>query len=99
MLNQVILIGKISNELKDLDEQSETILEVSVERAYKTKYGEPERDIIPVIVYGGLANSIKEFSEIGTTFAIKARIETRQKEIKIIAERVSYLSAPKKERE
>lgn len=111
MLNHLILVGRIINvsKLIELEGKKYCNLAVAVPRNHKNEKGEYDTDFIDIKIYGSVAEKTTEYCKIGDVVGIKGRIETReidikdseykQKVIEIIAEKVTFLSSPKKEGE
>jgi len=97
MLNQIILVGRISQEITD------NTLTLAVQRSYKNAEGIYETDFIPVELFNTIATTTKEYCKKGDIVGIKGRLQTRvitdeetgtkTKEIVIIAERLTFLSS------
>lgn len=96
MLNQLILVGRVKN-IEELDNELKVIL--SVTRTYKNVDGEYEVDNIPCILWNNIATNIKEYCNIGDVVGIKGRIQEKEGNIQLIAEKVTFLSNKKKEEE
>ena len=92
MMNQIILVGRISN-IQKLDKQ--VILTLAITRPYKnTDTSMYDTDFIPTILYNTLAQNTLEYTKIGDIVGIKGRIEktTPIDDLHIIAEKVTFLS-------
>lgn len=91
MMNQIILVGRISN-IQKLDKQ--VILTLAISRPYKNPDTNLyETDFIPTILYNTLAQNTLEFTKIGDIVGIRGRIEktTPIEELHIIADKVTFL--------
>lgn len=98
MLNQVVLVGRITNdiEVKGKDGETKTAnICIAVPRNYKNQNGEYETDFINVIAWNSVAENTKEFCEKGNLIGVKGRIQTYNNTIQIIAERVTFLQTKK----
>ncbi|MBR0386073.1 MAG: single-stranded DNA-binding protein [Erysipelotrichaceae bacterium] len=94
MLNQVIMIGKVSsfpqrNE-KDFVLASFTM---EVERPYCEPDGSHRIDVFPVVLWRGVADVISEKHHLGEVVAVKGRLEMNNGIMEIIAERVSFITS------
>lgn len=86
MLNQAIVVGRISN--YDAVAREVTI---SVPRTYKNMEGEYETDYIPIKLWGVMANQM-ELVKIGDLIGIKGRLQRTGVELRIVADKVTFLS-------
>lgn len=100
MLNQIVLVGRI----KEIKENKESaIVTLAVQQCFKNENGEYDTNFIDCHLYKGIAENTKEYCKIGDIVGVKGRIQKLEsdKELKLIAERVTFLSskAPRKEDE
>ena len=97
MLNQAVLVGRVSNLPELKKENNKRILEVtiSVPRSYKNDAGEYETDFLKCILYNEIANNTKEYCKIGDMIGIKGRIQNINNLTSIIAEKVTFLAQAK----
>lgn len=96
MLNQMVLVGRLT-EIKRENEYTIEI-ELAVPRSFKNQDGEYETDYIKCMVNGNVAKNTEEYCNKGDLVGIKGRIQTDEdKTIKLIAERITFLSSKKKE--
>lgn len=95
MMNQVILVGRIK-EIKE--EKEKTIVTIVVPNSFKNVDGEYDNNYIDCILFGDISNTTKEYCKIGDVIGVKGRIKKLEndKEISIIAEKVTFLSSGKK---
>lgn len=91
-MNQIILVGRISN-IQKLDKQ--VILTLAITHNYKNEEGMYDTDFIPVLLYNTIAQNTFEYTKIGDIVGIKGRIEktTPIEELHIIADRVTFLQS------
>lgn len=82
MLNQVVLVGKVSEKY-----ESENMT-LEVERSFKNIFGVYEKDLIPVKVFH---NILIEELEVGSVIAIKGRLEVKDNSMSVVADRVTLL--------
>lgn len=93
-MNRVFLVGKISiiTEVKE-----GVIVSIAVPRSYKREDGITESDFIDCYLIGGIAEATKKYCKSKDTIGVNARIETTylkgEKTMRIIAEKVSFLSS------
>lgn len=103
MLNQVILVGKVNEIIKD---KEDVIITLEVKRAIKEP-GEEEyqTDYIDVQLSKSLSASVLEYIRENATVGVKARIEQRDlamgkitiKIHAIIAEKITFINTKKHE--
>lgn len=86
MNNMFVLVGRIQ-EIKN-----EYII-VSVARQFKDKEGNYTNDIIRVVIKGFMFENMKEYCKKGSIIGVKGRIETTNKKIELIAEKITFLSS------
>ena len=99
MLNQIILVGKLTEdlELKEGEEnQKYAILKLAIPRSFKNADGEYDKDFIAVKIFNQIAENTAEYCKKGDIVGVKGRIqcndETEYKN-EIVAERVTFLSS------
>lgn len=95
MLNQIVLVGKVVEEIKTTENQSTIV--ISVLRSFKNEEGLYESDNIPVVLYNGIAQNAAEYCNKGTLIGIKGRIQMIDNNITIIAEKITFLSSKKED--
>ena len=110
MLNQVILVGRLTTDVKKktIGDKNFAEINLAVNRNYKNSEGVYETDFIEVEVWNAVADSAVEYCRKGDLIGIKGRLETEiyqdengiDRVEKIIkAEKVTFLSAqPKPQR-
>lgn len=101
MLNQLILVGRIYKEIEITeDENKKAVVTIAVPRSYKNENGEYDTDFISCILWDGIAESTAEYCKKGDIIGIKGRIQSdEEKNIQIIAEKITFLSSRKEEKE
>ena len=101
MLNQTVLVGRIV-EIADIkeekNERKSTIITIAVTRCYKNIKGEYDADLINCILWNAIATNTIEHCQKGDIIGIKGRLEANEnKELQVIAEKVTFLSSKNKE--
>jgi single-strand DNA-binding protein len=91
MLNQAIVVGRISN----YDEIGRVVT-IAVSRSFKNINGEYETDYIPIKLWNN-ATPQMELVKIGDIIGIKGRIERTGIELRIVAEKITFLAQGKQE--
>lgn len=87
MLNQIILIGRIVEEIGE--KEGNYSITMAIPRSFKNKDGEYENDFIEIISTKGIGESTKEYCKKGDLIGIKGRVETGNI---IKAEKITFLS-------
>lgn len=111
MLNQLIVIGRLVKdpELKKTETGKNVAnITLAVPRSYKNPDGEYDTDFIDCILWNNVAESTSEYCSKGDLLGVKGRIQTRKYETEdektrhvteFIAEKVTFLSSNRKNRE
>lgn len=89
MLNQVMLVGRI----KEISANKNIIL--ASQRQYKNADGVYETDFIPIYIIDTMKDNIIQYCNTGDIVGIRGRLQqdSGDKKIKVIAEKVSFLSS------
>ena len=90
MLNQIILVGRII-------EIGEEEIIIKVPRSFKNEQGEYEEDNIPITIKEYIFTNVKEYCYKGDIVGIKGHIESENKVMQIVAEKVTFLSSKKED--
>ena len=101
MLNQIVLVGRLSENVKEKNEKGFTIITLNVPRSFKNDNGEYESDFIDIKISGVVADNTHEYCKKGDVVGVKGRIQTTtikkdNKDIKItkiIGEKITFLSS------
>ena len=99
MHNQVYLIGRLVKdiEVEEKDNSTKAIITIAVQRSYKNEEGIYESDLIPCILWNGVATHTKEYCEKGDLVGIKGRLQIVDEKIVAIADKITFLSSKKQE--
>lgn len=100
MLNQIILVGRLTNEptIEELESGNKKgLITLEIQRGYKNVEGEYDTDFIDVTLWTNIAENTAEFCHQGDVIGVKGRIQTRviedKKTIELVAEKVTFLSS------
>ena len=94
MLNQVVLIGRITNTHQ---EEGSASLIMAIPRSYKNTKGEYETDSIKVKLFGNIASSTMEYCKQGDLIGVKGSLETGKRGNTFVkAEKITFLSSKDK---
>lgn len=101
MLNQAVLVGRISNDLERRNEEGNNSVNITlaVPRNFKNANGEYDTDFLKVQLFKTIAESTIEYCKKGDLVGVKGRIQSEDGEMKIIAERLTFLSSRKADEE
>lgn len=97
MLNQVILVGRISKELeiKESEEGKKLCtVTLAIPRSFKNQDGVYDTDFIKCFLWNSVAENTKEYCHKGDLIGIKGRLQNNNE---VIAEKVTFLSTNKEE--
>ncbi len=108
MLNQVVLVGRLTKDPEIITTESgkkKTVVNIAVNRPFKNSEGIYETDFIRCILWNGIAANTSEYCAKGDVVGIKGRLQATTYEengekkylTEVIAERVSFVSSNKKE--
>lgn len=95
MLNQVVLVGRIKEEIENIDNKFSE-LTLAVQSSEKDEGGDYIIDYVPCLLSGTIANTTKEYCKEGDIVGIKGKISLRYNEVVVITEKVTFLSTNKK---
>ena len=97
MINQVMLVGRIANDINEKDDN----ITVAVTRSFKNENGEYETDFIDVEIRGTVAKTTTEYCKkgdiIGVKGSIRSEIIDNVKKMILVADRITFLSSKKED--
>lgn len=99
MLNQVILMGRITKEVETIESDKLYKVSIATQRNYKNDKGIYDVDFFNILLPGQIVTNTKEYCRKGDLIAIKGRIQDNNKTFEIVAEKVSFLASRKEEQE
>lgn len=109
MLNQVVLVGRIVNEveLKEIENGKKIAnITLAIPRTFKNADGVYETDFINCIVYNNIAESLKEYCVKGDLVGAKGSLRSEHIEnedgtstykMMFVADKITFLSSKKSE--
>jgi single-strand DNA-binding protein len=109
MLNQVVLVGRLTDDIEVISKENGkkvSSLVLAVQRTYKNTEGIYEADFIRCTLWNAVAASTSEYCHKGDIVGIKGRIQvnsyedkdgTKKYSTEVIAEKVTFLSSKTKE--
>ena len=107
MLNQVILVGRLTKKPEIIETESGkkmTYINVAVQRPFKNVDGLYDTDFISCVLWNNIAENTVEYTNTGDVIGIKGRIQTNSYEdeegnmnytTEIVAEKITFLSSNK----
>lgn len=102
MLNQVIIVGRFVSKptFKETENGKKRCkVTVAVPRSFKNAEGEYETDFIDVILWDAIAENTAEYCNKGDIVGIKGRLQTTNKRMEVIAEKITFLSSKSSDEE
>lgn len=105
MLNQVVLVGRLTDDLQVTETEKGkkvTTMILAVQRTFKNTDGIYEADFIKCVLWNAVAASTSEYCKKGDIVGIKGRLQVSSYEDKdgnkkyttdVIAEKVTFLSS------
>ena len=110
MLNQIVLVGRLTRNIKiNKSENGKKIANISlaIPRSFKNMEGTYDTDFIDCIAFENIAENTASYCSKGDIVGVKGRVQSRVVEkdgkkeylIDIVAEKVTFLSSRKKEEE
>ena len=109
MLNQVILVGRLTRDIKiNKTESGKKIanLSLAIPRSFKNMDGIYDTDYVDCILWDNVALNTSEYCHKGDIVGIKGRIQSRIVEynekksniLELVAEKVTFLTTKKEEK-
>ena len=96
MLNQTVIIGRVV-ELLSFEKDGKKLmdLKLAVARGEKNENGEYITDLIPCQVEGTMAENVAVYCNVGDLVGVKGRLAVIDNTLKLVAEKVTFLSTKK----
>lgn len=110
MLNQVVLVGRIVQNLqinKTENGKKVATLTLAIPRSFKNMEGSYDTDFIKCVVWDNVAENTKEYCKKGDIVGLKGRLQSRVLEqgdkketiMEVVGEKVTFLTSKPKETE
>lgn len=111
MLNQIILVGRLTRDIevhKSGSDMKVATISLAIPRSFKNADGDYDTDFVDCVAFDVVAENTSEYCNKGDIVGIKGRVQTRQVENEngeketlkeIIAEKVTFLSSHTKDEE
>lgn len=99
MLNQTVLVGRLVNEptLENNEDKRYSEITIAVTRSFKNMNGEYDTDLIPIMLWEGIAVNTAEYLHKGDLIGIKGRLQVKEDKVAVVAEKVTFLSSKKED--
>lgn len=109
MLNQVVLVGRLTRNIKinksDSGKKLATI-SLAIPRSFKNMEGTYDTDFVDCVAFENVASNTAQYCEKGDIVGVKGRIQSRVVEdngkknyiMDIVAEKVTFLSRKKEDK-
>ena len=100
MLNQAILVGRLTEDPKVITNENGkkfSNITIAVPRNFKNEDGVYETDFINVLLWNNVAENTVQYCKKGDLVGGKGRLERTGIELKIVAEKITFLSSNKGE--
>ena len=110
MLNQVVLVGRLTKDVesKELENGKKVAnITIAVTRSWKNAEGIYETDFVDCVLWDAIADNTAEYCKKGDIVGVKGRIQTdnyekedgtTEKRTQVIAEKITFLSSASKEK-
>ena len=102
MLNQVVLVGRLTDDIEVVSRENGKkvcSLVLAVQRTFKNSDGIYEADFIRCTLWNAVASSTSEYCHKGDIIGVKGRIRVDEDGMKIVGEKVTFLSSRTKDDE
>lgn len=97
MLNQTILVGRLTNQPRRIREEENeknfVSITIAVPRNYKNINGEYDTDFVKIKLFNTIAENTIDYCKVGDLIGVKGRIESNGDKMEIIAEKITFLSS------
>lgn len=102
MLNSLTIVGRLVsdpqiNETKNGNKVCNITL--AIPRNYKNMNGQYDTDFIPVTLWQGIAEQTTNYCKKGDLVGVKGGLQVREGKVEVIAEKVTFLSSRKENKE
>ena len=99
MLNQAVIVGRLLEKsiVEEKNDRKVSIIKLVCQRPFKNEEGAYDNDIIPVIIYDGIATNTYEYVNANDLIGAKCRIEQDGDKIVLVGEKVTFLSSKKEQ--
>lgn len=96
MLNQTVLVGRITKDI-EMEGETKATITLGVPRSFRNVNGEYDTDLIPCVLWAGIATNTKNYCKKGDLVGIKGRIQSNENGIIVVAEKLTFISSKKED--
>lgn len=96
MINQVILVGRLTNKpiLEERGDKVYSKVTLAIPRSYKNINEEYDIDHIDVVLFNKIAQSCVEYCEQGDIIGLRGNLQRlKDKDLEVYAEKITFLSS------
>ena len=97
MLNQIVLVGRLVEtphvDINPVNNKKQTTITLAVQRPYKNDIGMYDTDFIECTLHDSIATNTAEYCTAGDIIGVKGRLTVDDKQLQIVAEKVTFLSS------
>ena len=96
MVNQVILVGRLTNKhiLEERGDKVYSKVTIATTRNYKNTNGEYDIDLVDVVLINKVAQSCVEHCKQGDVVGVKGNLQRlKDKDLEVHAEKITFLSS------
>jgi len=101
MMNNFMVIGRLVNdvELKEENGKKYADITLAIPRNYKNEEGIYETDFIHFTIYDSTALNTSEYCRKGDIIGVRGRLETKDNQLCLLVEKLSFISSKKNNEE
>ena len=94
MLNQVVLVGRLTRDPVGEPNRPCREINLAIPRSYKNSEGEYETDFIDCELWNDtIGQSASKYCRKGDIVGVKGRLESKENRIVVVAEKLTFLSS------
>lgn len=101
-MNQIILLGRLTKDIEVNETETGkkiSTMTLAVQRSYKNADGVYDTDFIECTMFDNTAQNASEYLKKGDMLGVKGRLQSRDKRLEVIAEKVTFLTKSKENQE
>lgn len=100
MLNQIVLVGRLTKNPEVMENQDGSkfaIINLAIPRSFKNENGEYDTDFVDCTLLNGVAQNTAEYCKKGDIVGVKGRIQNLSDtaQLQIVAEKLTFLTSKK----
>ena len=100
-MNNFMVVGRLVNdvELKEENGKKYADITLAIPRNYKNAEGIYETDFIHFTIYDSIALNTSEYCRKGDIIGVRGRMETRDNQLNLLVEKLTFISSKKNKEE